>query len=255
MDGLSIPRITGLNLPGRVLTVWVLLVLYALLYLVTLAVSAAVASDPFCRPAPYSCALLLLGWKDNILIAQGQYWRLLAATFLHGGIAHLLMNSFSLFVLGPDTERIYGTARFTALYLLAGLSGSIASYAFSAAPSVGASGAIFGLFGGLAVFFYSARHVLGEFGRSQLRGIFAILLVNLLFGLSNPGIDNFGHLGGLLGGLVAGWLLIPRYELIRRSLAPTVVQGRNPLGWAGAAAMLAVLGVLTVMIQPPLPVL
>jgi rhomboid protease GluP len=250
MSTVNIPSITGLRLPGKVRAVWALLALYVLMFLVTYLVSFLVANDPFCRPSPYNCALFMLGWKQNALIYQGEYWRLLTATFLHGGIAHLAMNSFSLFILGPDTERVYGTGYFLALYFLSGLAGSIMSYAFSPSPSVGASGAIFGLFGGLAVFFYTARGVLGEFGASQLRGIGVILFINLLFGLSTPGIDNWGHGGGLLGGAVAGWLLVPRYELDRSYFTPTIVQRKRPLGWVGAGALLVVLVVLALVVPP-----
>jgi rhomboid protease GluP len=240
-------------MPGRVVAVWVLLGLNVVMFGVTYLVSFWLAQNPapcgFARFASaYDCALFVLGWKDNLLISQGQYWRLLTAIFLHGGIFHLFMNAFSLFVLGPDTERIYGTGRFVAIYFVAGLSGSMLSYAFSPSPSVGASGAIFGLIGALAVFFYTANHILGDFGRSQLQGLIAILVINLVFGFSTPGIDNLGHIGGLLGGAVAGWLLVPRYTIEQRMFTPTVVSRFDPRGWAGVAAMVVVLALLAVFI-------
>jgi rhomboid protease GluP len=252
----NVPRITGLPLPGQVWAVWVLLLLYVLLFVLTHLFSSQLVGSGACEIRPfgtaYDCALFWFGWKDNLRILQGDYWRLLTATFLHGGVAHLFMNGFSLYILGPDSERIFGTPRFLALYLLSGLSGSVASYAFNPAPAVGASGAIFGLFGGLAVFFLTTRPILGSFGKSQLQGIAVILVVNLLFGFANAGvIDNFGHLGGLLGGFVAAWMLVPRYEVDRASFPPRIIRRTNPLAWAGVVVMLVVLAVLTLLIVPP----
>lgn len=96
--------------------------------------------------------LLLFGAKVNELIAHGQYWRLLTAMFLHIGIMHLFFNSYALYIYGPVVERLYGKVKFTIVYLLSGLLGSLASYAFSPNPAAGASGAIFGLMGSLLYF-------------------------------------------------------------------------------------------------------
>jgi rhomboid protease GluP len=256
MTGASVPRITGMQLPGRVIAVWVLLGLNILMFGVTYLVSIWLSSNPgvcaFARFGSfYDCALFVLGWKDNTMIFLGnQYWRLLTAIFLHGGIVHLFMNGFSLFVIGPDTERVYGTWRFLGVYFLSGLAGSLLSYTFSPAPSVGASGAIFGLIGALSVFFYTSRHVLGNFGQSQLQGLIAILVINLVFGLTTPGIDNLGHIGGLIGGIIAGWLLVPRSIVEPDLFNPRIVRRYDPRGWIGAGAMLVVLAVLAVVIRP-----
>lgn len=253
---LSTPSITGLPLSGRVVAVWVLLALNVGMFFVTQAFSFWLtnnSADPICRRFSYECSLLVLGWKDNSLIyLEGQYWRLLTATFLHGGIAHIFMNAFSLYIIGPDTERIYGTWRFLAVYMLAGLSGSVLSYAFSPNPSVGASGAIFGLFGALGVFFFESREVLGELSSRQLQGLVALLLINLFVGFTSTGIDNFGHIGGLLGGLVVGWMLVPRYKRERLGFTPRLVKSYHPQGWLGAGIVLIVLSVAVVLITPPL---
>lgn len=245
-----------LELPtSRVWAVWVLLGLIVLMYLVTQALSFWLVNAQVCRSfaTTYDCALFVLGWKDNFLIFQGQYWRLLTATFLHGGLMHLVLNGIALYVLGPSVERFYGTGRFLTIYLLSGLAGSVVSYVFSPAPSVGASGAVFGLAGALAVFFYITRGLLGEFGRSQLQNMIVLLVVNLLLGLA-PGsnIDNFGHIGGLLAGIGAGWLLVPRYTIKRVELTPTLVRYTNPLGWAGVGAIAALLFGLALVIRPAL---
>ena len=156
--------------------------------------------------------LLALGAKNNQAILQGQIWRYLTPVLLHVGLAHFFVNMYSLFVIGPAVERPFGATRFIVLYFLTGLGGVTASLAFSQSPSAGASGAIFGLLGALAAFLYRHRHLLGQAGTGQLRHILLVAVINLAIGLS-PGIDNWGHLGGLLtGGALAFWLG-PDYEL------------------------------------------
>jgi rhomboid protease GluP len=195
--------------------------------------------------------LVLLGAKVNDLVAAGEYWRLLTATLLHASLIHIFFNGFALYALGPETERIYGTRRFLALYWLAGLSGSIASFAFSPAPAVGASGAIFGLIGGLGVFYYLNRRMLGQFGRAQLQGMIAIAGINLLIGFAAQGtIDNWGHLGGLIGGALAGLALAPRLEVLDQFYPPVLRRSFPSSGWAAAGAILAGLFLLAVLLPP-----
>jgi rhomboid protease GluP len=152
-----------------------------------------------------------LGAKVNQLILQGEYWRFFTPMFLHAGILHIGFNGYFLYVIGPQVERSYGTWRFLAVYLIAGFAGSIASFALTSAPSVGASGALFGLIGALLPFFYRNRQVLSGTQR-RITSIVQVIVINLLIGLS-PGIDNWAHLGGLLGGLAAAWFMTPRYTL------------------------------------------
>ena len=96
--------------------------------------------------------LIEYGAKFNPLIIEGQYWRFFSAMFLHIGFLHLAMNSFALLYLGGDVERMYGTVRFGIIYLIAGLFGSVSSFAFNEQIAAGASGAIFGCFGALLYF-------------------------------------------------------------------------------------------------------
>jgi rhomboid protease GluP len=193
--------------------------------------------------------LVLMGAKVNELIAGGAYWRLLTATFLHANLIHIFFNGYALYALGPETERIYGTQRFLALYFLAGLAGSLASYLLSPAVSVGASGAIFGLIGGLGVFYYINRAALGDFGRAQVQNMVTIAMINLFIGFAAQGtIDNWGHLGGLVGGALAGFALAPRLK-INAQLYPPVLRREYPaLGWAGAAALLVVIAAMTLLL-------
>ena len=160
--------------------------------------------------------LLDFGAMFAPLIADGEYWRLFTAIFLHGGPGHLLLNSLALFTFGGlVVERLYGHVRFTFIYVLAGLSGSVASYLLSPITvGVGASGAIFGLLGALAAFFASSHRVLGEVGRQTMTGILVAAGILLVWGFSNPQIDNWAHLGGLAGGFAVGLAFAPQYRSV-----------------------------------------
>lgn len=149
------------------------------------------------------------GVKDNLSIVNGQYWRLVTPIFLHAGLWHLGLNSYFLYIFGPQTERMFGTLRFTAIYLLSGIAGVIASFALMANRSLGASGALFGLVGAQLVYFYRNRSVRRDASR-QLMNIAWMIGINLVIGFS-PGtnIDNWGHIGGLIGGLVLAWFSTP----------------------------------------------
>ena len=132
--------------------------------------------------------------------------------FIHIGVFHLLFNLYALYALGPLVEGYYGHVRFLAIYLIAGLFGSLASYAFSPVPSAGASGAIFGLAGAIIVYFVRYRENFGARGRAILQNMLLIIGINLVFGFTMSGIDNWGHIGGLVGGAVVAFGLVPRYK-------------------------------------------
>ncbi len=157
--------------------------------------------------------LVLMGAKVNALIVAGQYWRLLTANFLHIGFLHLAFNTYALIVFGTDMERRYGHWRFLALYLLAGLGGSVLSFLANDAIAAGASGAIFGLLGAMIAYLITYRDEFGDYGRRRLSSLFLVAGYNLLMGFVMPGIDYFGHIGGLLTGLILGWAYCPRYEV------------------------------------------
>jgi rhomboid protease GluP len=192
--------------------------------------------------------LTIFGAKVNTLIAQGEVWRLFTAMFLHIGVIHLLFNLYALNALGPLVEGYFGPVRFTAIYLLGGLFGSLASYAFSPTPSAGASGAIFALAGSTTIYFLRYRDNFGAHGRAILSNMLLVLGINLVFGLAQPGIDNWGHIGGLVGGILVTVGLLPRYR------PPAVVRiGNNymeeepranvTLGWITVCAILLFLGI------------
>lgn len=157
--------------------------------------------------------LLRFGAKANSLIADGQVWRLLTSMFLHIGLMHLFFNSYALLVFGIEVERLYGSTRFLAIYLLAGLWGSLVSFAVGPDLSAGASGAIFGLLGTMVAFFRRHREAFGRWGRQRLFNLLGVAGFNLVLGFTVPGIDNLAHLGGLLSGAALGWLLAPQYRV------------------------------------------
>ncbi len=146
------------------------------------------------------------------IAVNGQYWRLLTPVFLHAGLAHLAFNGYALFVIGRDTESFYGSAWFTAIYFLSGVAGSVAWYLLGTAdPSLGASGAIFGLIGAEAAFFLRNRQLFGAFGRQRLANVAIMLAINLFLGFTIANVNNIAHLGGLVAGFLLGLALAPSY--------------------------------------------
>jgi rhomboid protease GluP len=143
------------------------------------------------------------------LVAQGEWWRLLSSMFLHSGAVHLGLNMLSLYFLGSFVEAAFGRGRFLALYLLSGLSGGLAYLYFGGydVPAVGASGAIFGLLGG--VLGYALRRGTFSWQNPLIRQLLILLALNLYIGFSVPNISNTAHLGGLAGGFAFGWLVAP----------------------------------------------
>jgi rhomboid protease GluP len=148
--------------------------------------------------------LIKFGAKFNPLILEGEWWRFFTPMVLHIGILHLFMNSLALFYLGPMVERIFGNMRFVFLYIFAGFAGSAASFLFSPNLSAGASGAIFGCFGALLYFGMTFPKL---FFRTMGMNILIVLVINLVFGFTMPGIDNAGHIGGLIGGFAAAGIV------------------------------------------------
>jgi membrane associated rhomboid family serine protease len=127
-------------------------------------------------------------------VAQGEWWRLVTATFLHGNIIHLGMNMLVLWIIGPPLEEYFGHARYLLLYLVSGLAGSAGALILSGgSPTVGASGAIFGLMGAALILEWRRIFVFG----GQALGL---VVINLALTFAIPGISIGGHLGGLIGG-------------------------------------------------------
>ena len=143
------------------------------------------------------------------LIRQGEVYRLLTSAFIHAGILHLLCNMYCLYVIGPQLESFFGKFKFLCIYLFSAIAGNLMSMLFTNGASVGASGAIFGLFGAMLYFGYHYRVYLGNVMKSQL---IPLILLNLLFGFMVSGIDNAAHIGGLIGGTLITIALGVKYR-------------------------------------------
>ena len=148
--------------------------------------------------------LLKYGVNGNA-IRSGEYYRLITGGFLHGSILHLLCNMYALYVLGSQAESFYGKVKYFIIYLGSLITGSLLSMLFNLdGISIGASGAIFGLLGSLLYFGYNYRVYLGN---TLVNQILPVILINLMLGFVLAGVDNFGHIGGLAGGLVLSMAL------------------------------------------------
>jgi rhomboid protease GluP len=185
--------------------------------------------------------LVQCGANVGALTFSGEWWRLLTNVFVHGGIIHIAFNMWCLWNLGALCESLYGRWTYAAIYLICGVGASLASAAWHPyTPSVGASGAIFGLAGALI-----AAFKLGEFSvprsalSGTLRSLGAFVVYNLVFGAVLPGIDNTAHIGGLITGLIVGALIAliaPQQDQVPRRIAIFLVV---TLALAGGAAEVA----------------
>lgn len=168
---------------------------------------------------PYIAA----GASNGAATTGGEWWRLVTSMFLHYGIIHLALNMWALFAAGHLLEKLLGTGLFVILYLGAGLAGGFASIAWygDAVWSAGASGAVFGVFGGVLGYMVRQRQAVPRtIFRGLLRSSLLFAGYNILFGLARTGIDNAAHGGGFLTGLILGWLLARPLEIeARRALA------------------------------------
>lgn len=162
--------------------------------------------------------LMMLGYRNNILwyganipdlIRKGDIYRLLSSVFIHANLMHLFCNMYALYVIGPQLESYLGRFKYLAVYLISGVTGNLLSMAFSSSVSVGASGAIFGLFGSLLYFGYHYRVYLGTILKSQL---IPLIILNLVIGFMIPNIDNAAHIGGLIGGILMTIALGVKYK-------------------------------------------
>jgi rhomboid protease GluP len=181
------------------------------------------------------------------VLLDSEYYRLFTSMFLHqgvysylggwelGGAAHLAFNMYFLYALGMMLERMFGHVRFAIIYLLGGLTGSILSTIMlpNNAASVGASGAIFALLGAELVFLYKHRKLFGAGGRTQIRNLLVMLAINFAFGIAThfgdggTVVDNYGHLGGLIGGLILAWFIAPLYLPFRHPDKPNELQAED----------------------------
>lgn len=142
------------------------------------------------------------GMSVNYLIGDGEWWRLITSLFLHGGMMHLLFNMFALFLFGPELEKIAGKMRFLTIYFLAGIFGNVATYVSQEGmyASVGASGAIYGIFGAFAALVYYTRRTMPQLKQV----ILPLIIISVIMTFITPNINAAGHLGGLATGFLLG---------------------------------------------------
>jgi rhomboid protease GluP len=180
---------------------------------------------------------------------EGEWYRLFTGIFLHLGWAHIFFNAYSLYTLGRGLEAPYGHFRFGALYLLSGLFGSLVSFAIGRGASVGASGAIFGLFAAQLVFVYRHRELIVD-AQGVMRQLGFFLLVNFGIGFLTavaPGgvrIDNWGHIGGFVGGLIAAITFGPMLAPVITGNQAQLVDQTSLTSRVGAVVGLAIFEVI-----------
>ncbi|MEU4170522.1 rhomboid family intramembrane serine protease [Streptomyces sp. NPDC026665] len=202
----------------------VLIGLNLALYLVQVAVGSAFTN---------SFELFGRAWLSGEVqgVAEGQWYRMVTSMFLHGGVMHILFNMVSLWWIGGPLEAALGRARYITLYFVSGLAGSTLSYLLAdpGQPSLGASGAIFGLFGATAVLMRRLNY--------DMRPVIGLLVVNLIISFS-PGFNIAwqAHVGGLIGGVVVGYAMVH---------APR--ERRNLVQYGVAGLMLAAVVVTTLL--------
>ncbi len=158
--------------------------------------------------------IIILGAKWNEGITHGEYWRFFTCALLHGGLMHLFLNLAGIYIFGQELESIYGSIKFLLICLLTSWGSTLASYAFSSGTAIGASGIVFGIIGCLISFYFTQKgKVTGA--DYKFKSMYTLVIINLILGFMMPRIDNSAHIGGIFTGLLSGWLLSPKYEILK----------------------------------------
>jgi len=218
----------------------------ALMFVIATALGGGLlVSDP--------AVMIRLGTDYTPLTLSGQWWRLLTSTFLHFGLLHIALNMWALYVNGLVAERIFGSVRYLAIYLVAGVTGSVASLLWHPIVNgAGASGAIFGVLGALLAFFLLRKGGLPvSVAKAQRASAGVFVVYSLLNGVRYGGIDNAAHLGGLVGGFVMG-LILARPLNAERNSKQWTAQWATAIGFVGCAAALFAYLITTGSIAPRL---
>ena len=185
--------------PKKIIVTKILIIINIIIFLVSLFLT-----DNFTK------SLIILGANNRELVLNGEFYRLITCAFLHGSIIHLLINMYSLWIIGKEVETYFGKMKLLIIYFLSALMGSLFSIIFLGnGISIGASGALFGLLGSLLYFGYHYRLYLSNALSSQ---IIPIIVINLILGFSLSGIDNAAHIGGLIGGYLATMFVGLKYN-------------------------------------------
>jgi membrane associated rhomboid family serine protease len=222
----SAPRRASLRIGRRASVVRILLAVNVAMFVVEVSVGAVGGLTGG------SSRIVDLGALVPFLVAEGQYWRLLTAMFLHASLLHIAFNMYALYLFGNAIEDALGSYRFLAIYFACGLFASVTSFTFGDPfrAAVGASGAIFGLLGAWVAFNYRRRGT--ALASANLRMALLLIAINVFLGFSISGIDNYAHLGGLVSGAAAGWLV--------EGFGPRNIRPFVPLAGFSALAVLAI---------------
>jgi rhomboid protease GluP len=198
--GPTLQRVFGAQADGVTWIVAACVVLYVVGILMD--VQGALQSRGFLSfLSPSGVALYRLGMTGGGDTFGRRWWTLLTAIYLHGGLLHIFFNIMWIRQMGANAQRLFGTARFFILFSLAGAGGFLVSNLHGARFSIGASGAIFGLFGALLAYSRRHRSTLGDLASRQ---VLQWALILLIFGFMTPGVDNLAHLGGFASGFLLG---------------------------------------------------
>ncbi|MDA0746382.1 MAG: rhomboid family intramembrane serine protease [bacterium] len=179
--------------------------LFVLSLLLDLGEALNVSGGLFGMLSPSGPALYALGMTGGYASLQGQWWTIFTAIYLHGGLLHILFNVLWIRQLGPEVGDLYGPVRYFIIFTVGGVLGFVLSNALSGAPTVGASGSIFGLLAALIVY---GRQRGGSAGTMMTRQIWQWAILLFVFGFFMSGVNNFAHGGGFIGGWISSRLLV-----------------------------------------------
>lgn len=210
-EPVSVPQQVRIQMPSLPTVVTYGLIGITVFFYILQMLSVAI----FGYATPYQMDWLeFFGARINSSIRAGDLWRFITPAFLHGSLAHIFFNMYALLSIGGLLERHYGYVRFIALYFLSAFSGNVFSFLFTDENgySIGASTAVFGLIGAQLIFFYQNRELFGSYARQAISNTLFIIAINLFIGLA-PSIDNWGHVGGLLGGAMFAWFASPLWSV------------------------------------------
>ena len=202
IDRRSPPDVLGGLIPHQRFVTMLILLINTGLYVATMLRTTQEGGSGFGDPSLQT--LVDFGAKyAPYIVGRGEWWRLITAGYLHGGLLHILMNSWVLFDLGPQVNQAFGTPRFLSIYFVSSLTGFIASLYWSPSVSIGASAGLVGLIGAMIAFGTRDRSGLGAAMRRQY---IQWMIYLVIFGLIIPNVDNAAHLGGFAGGFVVAYL-------------------------------------------------
>ena len=203
--GPALTRLFGARIDVLTLIPTACIVLYVLSLLLDLGAALNVRGGLFGMLSPGTRPLYALGMTGGFATASGHWWTVFTATYLHGGLLHILFNVLWIRQLGPEVGNLYGPARYFIIFTAGSVVGFVLSNALTSAPTIGASGAIFGLFGAIIV--YGRWHG-GSMMAMMTRQVWQWAILLFILGFLMSGVNNFAHLGGFIGGWIASRLLV-----------------------------------------------